>query len=695
VNPADAANAPTRADARPRQRIGIPWGKGPDVPEAPRDNGGRRARHSAEISRVPYLPGLDGMRALAVVAVMVYHANSDWLPGGYLGVEVFFVISGYLITLLLISEKERTSTVDMKHFWFRRARRLLPALYTMLLALTIWVSLFDRDQLGKLRGDIIAALLYVSNWYQIWTGAGYTASNDFAALRHLWSLAVEEQFYLVWPIVMFLLLKSGSRRIADISRWLVAVAVAIMLVTAALVYLGPIGTPELTPDAYWSIFGREISKFDWAYLGTFSRASGLLLGAAFAMVWRPVAVMRGPLRTKGPLLDLIAVFGFLILAALVWSMWLISPSGGNPWLFRGGFALCAVATLMMVAAVTHERAYTSRVLSVPVLLWIGTRSYGLYLYHWPIYQLIRGITGKHLTFAQFVFAMIVTFIVTELSYRFIETPIRKGTVAASWRRIRNSPVPGPRNALLATGVVVGAFSLFAVVSLATAPVIENEVKVSLDQGAAATCDVVNDANCDGIADNAAVDPSPVTDPAGTATSGSIAVVAPPTVETTTTTTSPPEPIAKLALGDSVMLGAAPQLQDQGFAVDAVEGRAFVNGLDVVQKLQQQGRLGGVVVVHLGTNGPIAESDMTAMMEALAGVPQVLLLTTDVDRDYTAGNNTLIYNTAAQYPNVSLLDWAGLDGSCPGNCFYKDGYHLRPDGQVYYAQLIAEALQTAG
>jgi hypothetical protein len=376
-------------------------------------------------------------------------------------------------------------------------------------------------------------------------------------------------------------------------------------------------------------------------------------------------------------------------------MWLISPSGGNPWLFRGGFALCAVATLMMVAAVTHERAYTSRVLSVPVLLWIGTRSYGLYLYHWPIYQLIRGITGKHLTFAQFVFAMIVTLIVTELSYRFIETPIRKGTVVASWRRIRNSPVPGPRNALVATGVVVGAFSLFAVVSLATAPVIENEVKVSLDQGAAATCDVVNDANCDGIADNAPIDSSTVTNPAGTATSGSIAVVAPPTVETTTTTTSPPEPIAKLALGDSVMLGAAPQLQDQGFVVDAVEGRAFINGLDVVQKLQQQGRLGGVAVVHLGTNGPISPTDMTAMMEALAGVPQVLLLTTDVDRDYTAANNSLIYDTAAQYPNVTLLDWAGLDGSCPGNCFYKDGYHLRPDGQVYYAQLIAERLQTPG
>ena len=451
----DATNAPTRADTRPTQRIGIPWGEGPDVPTA------KRPGRVPEISRVPYLPGLDGMRALAVMAVMVYHANADWLPGGYLGVEVFFVISGYLITLLLISEKERTSTVDMKHFWLRRARRLLPALFTLLIAITIWTSLFDRDALGKLRGDVIAALLYVSNWYQIWTGAGYTASNEFAPLRHLWSLAVEEQFYVVWPIVMFALLKGGTRHIAGLSRWLVGVAVFITLVTALVYTSGPIGTPEVTPDAYWSIAGREISKFDWSYLGTFSRAAGLLLGAAFAMVWRPVAVMRGPLRTKGHLLDVVAVLGFLILAAMVWWMWLISPSGGNPFLFRGGFVLCAIGTLMMVAAVTHERAGTSRVLSIPVLLWIGTRSYGLYLYHWPIFQIIRGIAGVHLKFHEFVLAMIATGIVTELSYRFIETPIRKGTMGESWHRLRRSPSTGARNALLGAGVVFATFAVFA------------------------------------------------------------------------------------------------------------------------------------------------------------------------------------------------------------------------------------------
>ena len=171
----------------------------------------------SNISRVPYLPGLDGMRALAVVAVMIYHANSEWLPGGFLGVEVFFVISGYLITLLLIAEKERTGGVRLGAFWLRRARRLLPALFVMMFMLITYTTIFRSDALGKLRGDVLGGLFYVSNWYQIWVGAGYSSTGDFAPLRHLWSLAVEEQFYLVWPVVMVVLLRVGTRRVFGMS----------------------------------------------------------------------------------------------------------------------------------------------------------------------------------------------------------------------------------------------------------------------------------------------------------------------------------------------------------------------------------------------------------------------------------------------------------------------------------------------
>ena len=174
------------------------------------------------------------MRALAVVAVMVYHANNAWLPGGFLGVEVFFVISGYLITLLLIGEHERTGRIRLGRFYQRRARRLLPALFVMLALLTVYTALFRREELGRLRGDVLAGLAYVSNWFQIWVGQGYTAEGQFAPLRHLWSLAVEEQFYLIWPLVMIGLIRIGGGKLPSYSRWLMLAALVISVAIGLL-----------------------------------------------------------------------------------------------------------------------------------------------------------------------------------------------------------------------------------------------------------------------------------------------------------------------------------------------------------------------------------------------------------------------------------------------------------------------------
>ncbi|MCC6340449.1 MAG: acyltransferase [Acidimicrobiia bacterium] len=384
------------------------------------------------ISRVPYLPGLDGMRAVAVVAVMVYHANHDWLAGGFIGVEVFFVISGYLITLLLIGEHERSGQIDLKQFWLRRARRLLPAVFTMMGALMVYCAVFKRDRLGEIRGDIIAGATYVSNWYQIWVGQGYTAGASFAPLRHLWSLAVEEQFYLVWPLVMVGLMRLGRRRLPDISRWLALAALVIAVVMGFLFY----GGDPASPDASWEIAGRSISINDALYLSTITRATGLLLGASFAMLWRPYAVMRGPLRHKGRELDLLALAGLAGLCGLAWFLQVTYEDGrGDPWLFRGGFLAVALCTLVVMAAVTHRTAATGRVFGTPVLVYLGTRSYGLYLYHWPVYQIIREAAGVKMSLTQFVLAMAITVPITEASYRWLETPIRKQRVGRWWRRV--------------------------------------------------------------------------------------------------------------------------------------------------------------------------------------------------------------------------------------------------------------------
>ncbi len=212
---------------------------------------------------------------------------------------------------MIIAERERTYTVSLVDFWKRRARRLLPALGVLLVLVTVYTVIFEPSAVGQLRGDVVAGFFYGSNWYQLFVGLGYTAAFDFAPLRHLWSLAVEEQFYVVWPLVMVVLLgRKGTRRVADVSRWLFMAAVAIAIITALLYHPGVIGEPNQTPEAYWFIGDRAISKLDFLYIGTFSRSSGILLGAAFAMLWRPFAVMRGPLRDKGWAFDVIALMAF-------------------------------------------------------------------------------------------------------------------------------------------------------------------------------------------------------------------------------------------------------------------------------------------------------------------------------------------------------------------------------------------------
>jgi peptidoglycan/LPS O-acetylase OafA/YrhL len=667
------------------------------------------------VSDVPYLPGLDGMRALAVIAVMVYHANSTWLPGGFLGVEVFFVISGYLITLLLIGEHERNGGLSLKNFYLRRARRLLPALFTLLLGMTLYTTLFRRDALGTLRGDVAAALTYVTNWYQIWVGQGYTASGDFAPLRHLWSLAVEEQFYVLWPLAMILLLRVGRRRLPDVSWLLVVVAFVITAVMAALHYSGPIGTCSVTPQAYWHVAGRCINKTDTLYLSTPTRATGLLLGAAFAMVWRPVALMRGPMRDRGRLLDGVGLLGLLGLAGLCWTLHIVTPEGADPWLFRGGFLLTDFATLAVIAAVVHRRAVMGPAIGNPVFVYIGTRSYGLYLYSWAIYQMIRRVAGNVLTVPQFVLAMIATFAVAELSYRYIETPVRRGSLGRTWRRLRTSgPTDTSRRALVLGGTAVVAVVGVAGASLATAQLKPNEIQTSIEQGQAGVGDPFATTTIDPAAapttTAVAVTAAPTTTVAAPTTVAPAApttvaaapapaatpapATAPPPAPTTAAPPPPPtgdpctaSPIAKYAIGDSVMLGAAVPLNRAGFCVDAIESRAFANGVDRLTQLHAANRLGPVVVVALGTNGPIGNGELTRMMTQLGGVPTVVLVTTKADRDYVARNNDRIRAMPATYPNVKVVDWANLAASCPGNCFYDDGIHLRPDGRQFYAQQI--------
>jgi peptidoglycan/LPS O-acetylase OafA/YrhL len=641
-----------------------------------------------QVSRVPHLPGLDGLRAVAVVAVMVYHANRNWLHGGFLGVEVFFVISGYLITLLLIAEHERSGRVDLKQFWIRRARRLLPALFGMLALLVVYLAVGFRNVRGRTRGDILGGIGYVSNWYQIWVGAGYTAAEAFAPLRHLWSLAVEEQFYLLWPIIMVAILARGRAHLPRVALWLFGVSVAIALVTAVLFVPGDINS-ACTPEAmhgYWKIGGRCISVNDALYLGTFSRAGGLMMGAAFAMVWRPMALMRGPMRNKHRQLDVLALFGVAALCYLFWKLHLADPaltlngSRFDPWLFRGGLFATGAATLLVIAAVTHQRSVAGVLLGNPLFDWIGTRSYGLYLYHWPIYQIIRKEAGLTLSVTQFVLAMLVTIPLTEISYRYLEMPIRRGAIGNWLRRERRRPsrtVLARRRQLAAGGLAFTMLLGWAGVSIAMAPnECVGEVECSLVvEGAEPPSGTASSVPPDEASTTTTSTPAD-----SSSTEPSVAPGGPTTTATTLapTTTEPPPPPPPVAVGESVMLGAISQLQTGGFNVVAEISHQADWIIAKVTELKAAGMIGDTVVIQTGTNGQVTSDQYAQLMSLLPAdeVPQVVFLTVRAPKkSWIDGNNERIWALQGSYTNVKVLDWKGLvdSGQIPG--IAGDGTHL--------------------
>ena len=617
---------------------------------------------------MPYLPGLDGMRALAVMAVMVFHASHDWLPAGFLGVEVFFVISGYLITLLLIAEHERSGEVSLRAFWGRRFRRLLPALYVALAGVVVYCALFERDELGKLRGDVIAAVFYVSNWFQIWSGQGYGAGEQFVPLRHLWSLAVEEQFYLVWPLVMIVLLRRGRDRLPQVGMWLIAIAFMIAAATAVVFHVGQnFGNPVDSPDAYFGLAGRSIEKNNVLYLGTISRSSGILLGAGFAMLWRPLAMMRGPMRDKGRTMDVVAIVALLGLAAQMLVYQLISEgsSAYYPPLFNGGLLLTGLLTVLLIAAVTHPGSVVGRFLGNRVLNWIGTRSYGLYLFHWPIYQMIRKQSGLSLSIVQFVVALVLTGAVTEASYRCIEMPVRRREFFARFRTGTTQVLLG----LGATGLLVG----YAGVSL-----FNSDVQCT----GAIECSVAGEPEVT-VATTAASDTTTATQ--ATTVPGESTTTAAPT-------TAVPAVIPALAIGESVMAGATTSLRGQGMTVDAAESRGPNKVLELVQTYVANNDV-QALVIQVGTNGTVTAEEYEAMAAAAAEVPKVIFLTVKAPKDWIDGNNALIKALPSAHPNVSVVDWQAEAEQISSELSESDGgVHLDSGTAIrFYSNLILSAV----
>jgi len=603
------------------------------------------------------MPALDGLRALAVMAVVLYHGEVSGLPGGFLGVEVFFVISGYLITALLISERERTGGTAYLAFWARRARRLLPALFVLAAGVgLVWV-LFVPGELASIRGDFVAALTYVTNWYQILVHQSYfQAIGRPSPLRHLWSLAVEEQFYIVWPLVL-----AGIYRITRGRQG------RMVLVTLGLALLSAVwGVLLFTP-------GVDPSR---VYYGTDTRASGVLLGAVLAIAippWR----MRAPLQAAARwIITGIGVIGLVGITYMT-----ITVNEFDPFVYQGGFVLVDLLTVALILALVHPAGTVlATSFSVSPLLWIGRRSYGIYLWHWPIFVLTRpGVDVDVNGWLLLALRLILTFAIAEVSYRFVEMPVRNGALGRWWAG-RSQPgglVPARahRPVLLVSAVALCVVLAFAVATPSTASL--NGVDLS-----GASIDEVG--NVIEVGTTLAPDPSSVD-----------TTVAPGPSSSTTSTTTLAQGIgaSTIAIGDSVLLGARSAVRNQlpGITVNADVGRQFNVLSWLIPVLRNSGDLRPNVVINLGTNGPPTENDLRKALDNLADVKRVVLVTTREPRSWQDLTNDRIRSAAEGRSNVVVADWFALSAGHP-EFFVTDGVHLTVAGADAYSMTIATALR---
>jgi hypothetical protein len=463
------------------------------------------------------------------------------------------------------------------------------------------------------------------------------------------------------------------------------------------------GAPSCGPGeshGYLTVFGRCINVNETMYVGTLTRAGGLMLGAAFAMVWRPIAIMRSPMKLRGRRVDLCALASLVGLAWLMNTLFLLDKNdlSYNSWLFRGGFLLTGVFSIGVIAATAHRRSWIGRLLAIGPLRWIGTRSYGMYLYHWPIYQIMRN-EGQPLQLRQFAIAMLITIPITELSYRLIELPIRKGRLsqflasqrASSQRPARSKEARFRRRRTFVLGSALAVLTGFATVSVATADVLcVTQVECDSEKGAQAI-----DA---GVASSVPAVPSSATSTSLPLFSGKPVLdgsppttVAPSTVPPTTI--NPIDLLPTYAFGESVMLGAVGELTAGGIVVNAAVSRQGTNMAELMERLRVENALGRIVVIQTGTNGPVNDATLDRIMAALPAelTPTVVLMTVRAPRSWITDNNERIRAMPTRYANVVVLDWeaasAGILDQLSG-----DGYHLNTDAaKQFYANLIFDAI----
>jgi peptidoglycan/LPS O-acetylase OafA/YrhL len=650
-----------------------------------------------------YIPGFDGLRALAVLAVIAYHLNLPYSAGGFLGVTVFFVLSGFLITSLLMWEWEQTQKIDLKPFWIRRAKRLLPAMFLLLISLNVVVPLLKPALLTSLRQDTIAAIFYYSNWHYIFQDLSYFESfKNPSLLTHFWSLAIEEQFYIIWAVaILFLLKKVNNRK----GIFLLIMGGALLSVVQMLLLYDP----NLDPSR--------------VYYGTDTRIFSLLIGAGFALL-----VPRRPLSTMSKwAIELLGIAGISVFLLMT-----VFTNQYDRFIYQGGMVLLSMTTAFLVLALAWRSAVIANwILEWKPLKWIGVRSYGIYLWHYPVILFMNSnVNTGGIHYGKVILELTLTFLLAAISYSFVEKPIRQGNFHF---RVKNSLAIASSIVLLvgltnvwvtnknvgASFEVAGAFEEDAVDSSGTEDIRsqneEDSIPNSFCEEKSQTPDQNEDKEEDsnkppedsGNEDETAKPPptqnsdkeEEATKPPDDNGNEDVTTNPPPAQHTKPPNNSAQPPVViteKItAIGDSVLINPGPLLQKAfpNISVDGKVSRQMRDAYDIVNQLKNSNRLGNIVIIELGTNGPFPDKTLTSLIDLIGSDRKILLVNVRVPRPWESLVNKTLVEVAKKYSHTTVVDWYATSAN-HNEYFVSDGVHLKPAGSKAFAAMIESAVQKA-
>jgi len=578
---------------------------------------------------IQHIPAIDGLRAIAVAAVVFYHLGFPWIPGGFLGVDLFFVISGYVITRLLLDSIARSGGLDLRGFYKARARRLLPPMIFMIVVTAFYVCIWAQDSVKRFLTDIPFSLTGSMNWWLVFKQQDYfEAIGRPPLLQHTWSLAVESQFYLIWPVLLLLILKRFGKKVIPLAALVIALfsGTALFLVSLQL-------------DASSSV--------SHVYFGTDTHSIGLFLGAALAVSWIPQNFKSEVSNKAQNFIDFIGVFG---LVGILGSFLLIDAS--SPTAYKIAFPLAAIFGAAIITSIVHPASRFAPILQNRVLLWVGERSYAIYLWHWVIFQITRprvDIDGQD--WALIALRILVVLALADISLKLVELPIRSGRVEYWFKGMKY------RTASVRKRQKIAVFSSITVL-LVSLSVLSSVAVVSSNRTA------------EEFKESLQSEP-----------------------EFTPSVTEAEDRTEMIWLtGDSVILGIRSAIAEIRplLVVNARVGRAAPELLEEMTRDFEKAA-GSTIVMDLGNNDLLKEETVRAIFELVKESPKVVVVNTAVPRAYRDANNELIASLATQYSNVRVVDWNAISDGHP-EYFAPDGVHLVPTGVSAYVIAIDEALK---